>query len=136
MGRCRQVVMLFLLDTALAHMCCVLGGAPFIARAHYTLAASALFVLCGLRAPRLLLRGEEGYPTPPANVWNEQVVLAISIWIGSVLAPLDWGVWWQEWPLPSVVAVVVARIFVVPLIRYVSGGTACKGHGKRSMSVE
>src|SRR4051812_47191096 len=28
-------------------------------------------------------------------------VLAIAVWMGAILAPLDWDVWYQHWPLPS-----------------------------------
>ena len=35
---------------------------------------------------------------------REQVFVVLALG-GSLLAPLDWAVWWQEWPIPSSVLV-------------------------------
>jgi hypothetical protein len=123
---------LFLTDVAVTHFACVLFGASFFSTCVRTLLFSLIMVfMAGVRPTAIWNRRSGQQPIqraagpprrlddPPAGggstsfelceaqmllTRREQLLVAAAM-LGSLLAPLDWNVWWQEWPLPSLLLV-------------------------------
>lgn len=114
---------------------CVLLGAPVLSKVLPTLGFSIAFVACGGRPVSLVknrLQVARVCPNEaPENVsenfsdqfgWysdesQDTIVLSLS-WLGCIFAPLDWNVPWQEWPIPSTVILLMARVTLIPLLRW------------------
>jgi hypothetical protein len=120
-------------NIALTHLLCVILGAPFVDRVVWTFLFSILFVVVGGRPYELYFshevaagdrpnRGEGAeYPNSSSKkvrahqqqqqrTASRTIILAVVSWIGGILAPLDWDVWYQMWPLPSAVLLVVGTL--------------------------
>lgn len=112
---------------ALIHVICVLFGAPWMERVCSTFAFSlCLWGMCVV-APRHYSKQcffgrkpHRKFLALTAVPWDKVVpsyiecfvqrnyspiayVVAAAALAGSLLAPLDWDVWWQYWPVPSAV---------------------------------
>ncbi|KNE67754.1 hypothetical protein AMAG_12477 [Allomyces macrogynus ATCC 38327] len=74
----------------------LLLGAPL---AKHHLRTLALGVLLGVRFTSLL----SALPTVP-RITSALAVAAALTWVASILYALDWDVWWQTYPYPTVVA--------------------------------
>jgi hypothetical protein len=52
------------------------------------------------------------------------ITLALCAWLGGILAPLDWDVWYQEWPVPSTVLLMLAVVALrLPFVQKRVAGT-------------
>ena len=122
----RQFILWTVADVGIAHVVCVLIGAPFIDSAHWTLLFAALMVMgAHVRPSTMEARRQEllatledrsrrnGGATGVSEhsdpfrafldgvlTFRERVFLALGL-IGSLCALLDWREPWIAWPLPS-----------------------------------
>ncbi|KNE70300.1 hypothetical protein AMAG_20078 [Allomyces macrogynus ATCC 38327] len=80
----------------------LLLGAP-LAKCH--LRTVALGTLLAVRFTSLLT----ALPTVP-RITSAPVIAAALTWVASILYALDWDVWWQAYPYPTVVAVEIGTL--------------------------
>ncbi|KAJ3366645.1 hypothetical protein GGF32_003289 [Allomyces javanicus] len=80
----------------------LLLGAPL---AKYHLRTVALGVLLAVRFTSLLT----ALPTVP-RITSAPAIAAALTWVASILYALDWDVWWQTYPYPTVVAAEVGTL--------------------------
>ena len=109
-----KAIKMVLLHTSTAYIAALAFGAPFFSLIRETLIFSSLLGIlstlpciwfCGTRHLHLL----DLYITAKNNK-NERLaefVVAMTMfgaWIGSVVIPLDWERWWQEWPISNCIS--------------------------------
>lgn len=125
-------------NVGLTHALCVILGAPIIDRVMWTFCFSLVFVLVGGGRPYELYfpreedereeiasgsRGDHhnsnnNNRTPhhhkrlhqQQSIASRTIFLAVLSWVGGIFAPLDWDVWFQLWPLPSTVLLVMGTL--------------------------
>jgi cation transport ATPase len=133
-------------NVALTHMLCVILGAPLIDRVVWTLLFSIVFVVIGGGRPYELYFGDEAaaddrrdhvggtehrhssnskkkrehhQQQKQQRTASRTIILAVVSWVGGILAPLDWDVWYQMWPLPSAVLLVVGTlVLAIPSVEF------------------
>ena len=117
----KKAVQLLAGHSITAYISAILFGAPLFSMITETLIFSCLLSIL-VSLPCLWFCGTSYLHildlfTSPKNHKNERSAKFIVLmtifgsWIGSVVIPLDWEVWWQTWPISNCVVMILLSFF-------------------------
>lgn len=117
---CKRTAEMIITHTASAYIAALLFGAPIFSLVNETLTFSVILgVLCSL--PLLWFCGTKylhiidlfatSKNQKPERLAKCIVSLTIfGAWIGSIVIPLDWEVWWQAWPISNCISMLTFAV--------------------------
>lgn len=116
-----KLIIEFIASIAVCHFMCIIFGAPFIESFFSTLAFSVLISLLALMPIFFLLPHDNAFDLilrllierEYKNHLEYKLVCVsyftiIGSWLGALVIPLDWDVWWQQWPLSCAFGAIIS----------------------------